>query len=391
MNRLFELSSTGQHLLELAEKVADEVCAVHAVDVDSAGRFPHEAIAALQEQRLLGAYAPVDLGGYGASITDIAAICHALGQRCSSTAMIFAMHQIQMACLVHHGLDNDALCEEIRMIAEGQQLVASATTELGVGGDVRTSLCAADVGESTFTVRKEASVISYADFAEAILVTARRGNDSASSDQVIALARKDQTTLTPISNWDTLGMRGTCSIGYVLETQGSSQHVLPLPYADISSQTMLPVSHIVWASLWLGIATDAVTRARTFLRTSARKTLDRTPPIASSVAAVFGDLEMIRATVLAAVKQYEATRSDLSTPMSTGDSLRISLLKTSVSVAVRRIVVDCLEICGIAGYRNDTPYSVGRHLRDTHSAALMVHNERILTNMGRLLCVYKED
>ena len=47
--------------------------------------------------------------------------------------------------------------------------------------------------------------------------------------------------------------------------------ILPVPFADISAQTMLPVSHLLWSALWLGIATDAVARARAFVRAEARK------------------------------------------------------------------------------------------------------------------------
>lgn len=395
MNRLFELSAAGQHLLELAEKVADEVCAEHAIDVDVVGRFPAESVAALREQGLLGAYVPVELGGGGASLTDIAAICHALGQRCSSSAMVFAMHQIQVACLVHHGMGAPGIRAILQRVASEQLLLASATTELGVGGDVRTSLCAVDATAETFNLTKEASVISYADQADAILVTARRSADAASSDQVIVFADKREITLSPLSDWDTLGMRGTCSIGYVLQAHGSADQIMPLPYADISSQTMLPVSHIVWASLWLGIATDAVSRTRTYLRMVARKTPDQTPPAASAVASLFGDLEMVRATVVSAVRLYESvldeSRSNGQWAMPTGTTLRLTLLKTSVSSAVKRVIADALEVCGISGYRNDSPYAVGRHLRDAHSSSIMVHNERILANVGRLLCVYKEN
>ena len=35
-------------------------------------------------------------------------------------------------------------------------------------------------------------------------------------------------------------------------------------------------------------------------------------------------------------------------------------------------------ICGIAGYRNDSKFSLARHLRDAYGAALMVNNDRIL-------------
>ena len=47
-------------------------------------------------------------------------------------------------------------------------------------------------------------------------------------------------------------------------------------------------------------------------------------------------------------------------------------LKISVSDGVVQVIQQALMICGIAGYRNDSPYSVGRHLRDALSAALMV-------------------
>jgi acyl-CoA dehydrogenase len=43
------------------------------------------------------------------------------------------------------------------------------------------------------------------------------------------------------------------------------------------------------------------------------------------------------------------------------------------------------------GYRNDTPFSLGRHLRDAHSAALMVNNDRILATTGNLLMALRED
>jgi acyl-CoA dehydrogenase len=42
------------------------------------------------------------------------------------------------------------------------------------------------------------------------------------------------------------------------------------------------------------------------------------------------------------------------------------------------------------GFKNDTPYSVGRHLRDSMSAALMIANERIHQTNATLLLVAKD-
>jgi acyl-CoA dehydrogenase len=386
---LFEVSPAGRELLTRANVIADDVAAKHAHDVDTDARFPHEAMAALREARLLGAYVPTALGGAGATIADLAAVCHTLGRRCSATAMVYAMHQIQVACLVHHGQGVEGLRATMRDLAAHQLLLASATTEVGVGGDVRTSRCAVDLDAERFSITKEAPVISYADHADAIMVTARRSADAAPSDQVIVVVPTATAQLAPISTWDTLGMRGTCSIGYTLTATGSSDQVLPAPYAEISAQTMLPVSHIVWAAMWLGIATDAVDVARSSLRTSARRSAGDTPAIAPDIASLHAELETVRATVSSAVRTYEAVRGDPAEAASPTVALRMNALKVSTSTAVKRIVLDAVRITGITAYRNDSPSSLGRHLRDALSAELMVHNERILANSGRLLCVHK--
>jgi acyl-CoA dehydrogenase len=73
-----------------------------------------------------------------------------------------------------------------------------------------------------------------------------------------------------------------------------------------------------------------------------------------------------------------------------GFSIRMNELKLSASVAVAEITQAALFICGIAGYRNDTPYSLSRELRDALSAALMVHNDRITDHNASLLCIAKE-
>ncbi len=42
-------------------------------------------------------------------------------------------------------------------------------------------------------------------------------------------------------------------------------------------------------------------------------------------------------------------------------------------------------ICGMASYKNGTPYTLGRHIRDLHSAPLMISNDRIEANTANLL------
>jgi acyl-CoA dehydrogenase len=377
-------------LIERA-KGAAELASHHADAVDKAARFPAEAILALREAKLLGAMVPPDLGGEGASLGTIAALCHLLGQHCAATAMIFAMHQIQVACLVRHGQGSAWHRQLLRRLATGQLLLASATSEAGIGGDVRSSFCAAEVSGDRLALEKNATVISYGEHADGILATARRAADSPPSDQVLVAVLKEDYRLERTGGWDTLGMRGTCSNGYLLRAAAASGQILPVPYADISAATMLPVSHLTWSSLWLGIATDAVARAQAFVRAEAKRRLGSTPPVASRLAEAMELLQLMRGNVQAGIRHFEAAEAAPERLASLGGAVLMNGLKTGSARLVVEIVTQALRICGIHGYRNDSRYSLGRHLRDAHSAALMVGNDRIHANTANLLLAHRPD
>jgi acyl-CoA dehydrogenase len=148
-------------LLKRVHQIGKDVVQPAAEDVDKNARFPREAIDALKEAKLLSAYVPVELGGMGLNITQIAKICEALGQYCGSSAMVYAMHKIQVACVVHHGMSSSYFRNYMQDLVKQQRLMASATTEIGVGGDLRSSVCAVAVTDKTFTLTKKAPVISY--------------------------------------------------------------------------------------------------------------------------------------------------------------------------------------------------------------------------------------
>jgi acyl-CoA dehydrogenase len=242
-----------------------------------------------------------------------------------------------------------------------------------------------------FRLEKHATVISYGADADGILVTARRTPASPASDQVIVAVLKDDCRLEETVGWDTLGMRGTCSMGYRLFADAGAEQILPLPYADISARTMLPTTHILWASMWLGIATDAVSRARAFVRSEARKRPGSTPPGALRVAEATTWLNQMRAGIVGAIRQYEEAQGEPDRLTSMSFAIAMNTLKVASAQTLVRIVEQALLVCGLNGYRNDSEYSVARHLRDAHSAPLMISNDRILGNTANLLLVHKEN
>lgn len=383
------LVERDQALLDAVATIGRDVAAANADDVDRSARFPAESITALREERALSAFVPVSLGGGGASFETVARCCFELGRHCAASAMVFAMHQIQVVSIVRH-LDAESWFESyLADLAAEQRLIASVTSEVGTGGDMGRSIAAlTPAADGLATFEKQAPTVSYGEFADDLLTTLRRAPDAEPGDQVVALSHRSQTELEATGTWDVLGMRGTCSPGYIVRATLAPEQVLSTPFARIAAESMVPVSHILWSHLWLGIAQDAFDRARAFVRASAKRKPGEPLPIASRLSHLMSELSMLRAEVDYALRDFvdaseEPDRERLSTMAS---ALRFNNLKIAASEHAADICRGALDICGIMGFKNDTPFSVGRHLRDAMSAALMIANERIhQTNAGLLL------
>ncbi len=379
--------------LDAVNRIADDVAAAHALDVDREARFPQETIQALRDAGALSAFIPSELGGAGVSFEAIAAACFTLGRRCGASAMVFAMHQIQVITIARHLEQAPWFEAYLRDVAEEQRLVASATSEIGTGGDMGRSVAAVTpADDGTLTFEKKAPTVSYGAHADDLLTTLRRAPDSEPSDQVLVLSRREQTKLEPTGTWDPLGMRGTCSPGFVVRAEFLPEQVLAAPFATVSVESMVPVSHILWSQLWLGIATDAFDRARAFVRAAAKQKPGQPPPTAVRLSHLMSELSLLRAEVGSGLREFveasaEPGRESLSTMAS---QLRFNNLKIAASEQAPRVCQGAMGVCGIMGFKNDTPFSVGRHLRDTMSACLMVANERIHQTNASLLLIAKD-
>jgi acyl-CoA dehydrogenase len=205
------------------------------------------------------------------------------------------------------------------------------------------------------------------------------------------VARRVDVALERTTGWDALGFRGTCSCGYVLEARGDLAQILPDGYDEISSRTMLPFSHLLWSSLWVGIATDATNRARAFIRDAARKKPGSVPAGATRLAETMALLQVMRAGVDDGVRAFTAIYDDADALSSIGFALRMNGLKVQSSQLLVQIVTQTLGICGIMGYRTDGKYSVERHLRDAYGAGIMISNDRILGASASMLLVHRDE
>ena len=193
-----------------------------------------------------------------------------------------------------------------------QYLLASATTEIGTGGDTRSSICAVEVEDGHYRLEKQAPVISYGKHADGILVTTR------AEQATVHPARPGRQRFvlppTSICARSAVGLHGLARHLQrwirLLVAEGSAADVLSAPFGDIAAQTMLPVSHILWSHVWLGIATEALDRARRSVQAEARKTPGTTPPAALRLAELSALYDQMSALVHGAAQTFDRIAED---------------------------------------------------------------------------------
>jgi acyl-CoA dehydrogenase len=373
------LPDAGPFLMERAAMMA-AAAAADAEGVDRDARFPHKAFEAAREQKLLGAMIPVEFGGLGASIHDITDICYTLGRACASTAMIYAMHQTKVACVIRHGHGIPWMETMMRRVGRDQWLLASSTTEGQNGGNIRSSAAALGHEGDMISLTRDATVISYGAEADGLVTIARRANDAASSDQVLLALAKDDYSLKRTLGWETLGMRGTCSTGFELKVECPDDRVFPESYDKIHAQTMTPFAHLCWSSVWAGVAAASVERAQAFIRKAARAAGGQMPPAAAHFTQAKMSLAKLRAVITANIDAFARHEHDERALGSLDFQSSITLLKVQASELAVETVMHAMRTAGLSGYRNDGDFTMGRHLRDVLSSPIMINNDRILAN-----------
>ena len=379
--------TAGDTMAEEAQRIGLEVAEHWAHDVDRDARFPSEAVAAMKASGLLGAHVPTELGGAGVTVGELSRAVSALAAHCASSALVFAMHQIHVSMLCRHAATSEQRAV-LRRIVDEQLLLANANSEVGVGGDARTSICALEPTPTGYRLDKEALAVSYGVHADGITATARRGPEAPPGDQVYLVCLKPDYELVPTGTWDTLGLRGTCSGSFRLRAEGP-QSLVYEDHADMAARTGLAVGNILLSSVWLGIAEAAGRKAHAFVRQAAKRQVGSTPPSAVRLAELAVVLNELRELLAGAARAYEEVK-DGPGVTSVAFINRMSWLKVGSSSLLVDIVNRASLVCGLEGYRNDSQFTMGRLLRDAQGAPLMVNNDRVLRSTADLLIGRKQ-
>lgn len=369
-------------------KIAQNEVNNNAINVDVQSRFPQESIDALKNAGFFSVGIKKSLGGAALTIIEQADFCKLLAQYCASSAMILGMHYIKCNSINQWATEQVFFSDYLSDVHKQQRLIASMTSEEGIGGDLRQSNAAIALNENNFSITKKSPCLSYVSQSDDILLTCRVNEEAAYSDQRLVLLKSDQMKKSIIREWDAMGMRGTCSHACEVSGQATQAQIIIEPFSIIATQCMIPDAHIIWSNIWLGISLDAFSKAKKVARKNALKNESQLTGAARTLNDMHNKILALEAQINTLSNYYLMCKQqgDQKALRKTSFALAVNALKLNASNISKDVCLQALEVCGIAGYKNDDELSVARNIRDVLSATVMVSNERLIeVNAARLL------
>ena len=253
------MTKSAQDLLVENEKLAKELLAVHADDIDRARRFPRQNIQELGRGGLLGLVVPREYGGAGAGIPEMSEILERMAEACPSTAMVVLMHYCGTAVIATRG---SAMLKQslLPAIARGEHLTTLAFSEAGSGGHFYMPVSEVRRNGHGLRLTARKSFVTSAGEADSYVVSTRKAGASGPTDLDLYLVAKGTQGFAVGKPFEGLGLAGNASAPMKLEDV-ELEEVRRLGSEGSGFQTMmevvLPHFQVGVAAVSLGIATAA--------------------------------------------------------------------------------------------------------------------------------------
>jgi alkylation response protein AidB-like acyl-CoA dehydrogenase len=364
-------------LLAATRDVAEKKIAPDAGRIDRERVFPIEGMHALGAAGALGLLVPVEHGGGGGTLSDLAEACETLGAACASTAMTFLMHSVTAATIAGGGGARAA--EILGELASGAKIGTLAFSERGTGAHFYAPELKAKRDGAGVTITGRKSFVTAGGHADVYVVLVQGETEDTADAFLIFLG---QEGVAFDGEWNGLGMTGNSSIALDLDgvRVGDADRIgEPGAATSLVFGVVAPFFLVGLAGVNVGIAASAASAATAHVR-------DRRYPDGSSLAEV-QTIQHLIADMDLATRQARLLVREAARLGEAGDpSALVAIMEAKVAAteAAAFVAQKAMEATGGQGYSRDMP--IERHLRDAGAGAVMAPTNAVLRNwIGKAL------
>lgn len=266
--------STDRNPLQVAQRLAEEFAGT-SVERDRRGGTPKHERDLIRRSGLLSLSIPTELGGWGASWSEVMAVVRTFARADGSLAHVFGFQHLMLATARLFG-QREQWQPLFEQTAERAWFWGNALNPL----DARTTLRREG---TVMSISGQKSFCSGSPDSDMLIVSALRPPETRLAIAAIPTNREGVTVL---ADWDNMGQRQTDSGGVTFDDVRIHSHELldnPGPLGSTFASLRPCIAQLILANVYLGIAEGALEHARGYTQTSRR------PWLGSGVASAADD------------------------------------------------------------------------------------------------------
>lgn len=274
--------------------------AARAIEADRQGVFPLEHVRTISDAGLLGLTVPVEYGGLGGGLRDLAAATFAMATACASTSLAYffqcsgSSRGLLPLAAIEAGLFPDdevpvvrAFGEKVlrRMGDEGRWVANFASESVRTKGAAVTIATEASRTDGGWLINGVKSFGCATGVADDYLVTAKLDTGDTAADLAVFLIPRDAPGMGERTKWDAIGMRATATHGITLENvfvPDDDALTVPGSFVNMTlvSRGSFVGNQVALSSVYIGAAQAVYDHALHFLTTTTYANTDE--PIGGS-------------------------------------------------------------------------------------------------------------
>jgi alkylation response protein AidB-like acyl-CoA dehydrogenase len=350
------MSTTTINAPRLTELPTDmlERFRARAADHDRANTYFDQDLAELRELGYLAAAVPVELGGWGLDLAEMAASQRRLARYAPATALAMTMHTYWVGAAAELERAGDSSQRWLLEAAAAGEVIAAGHAESGNDIPVLLSTCRAERVEGGYRLTGRKQFGSNGPAWRWLGAHAIDADAPGGPQTVHAFVERTSPGVTVVETWDTLGMRGTQSHDTVLDSvfvpDARIGRVVPAgdgsdPYVAAMTMWALPLI----ATVYLGIAERALELAVSGARRKTSMAIERgayayNPMVQHQITEMYLELDAATATV-------DRFVADWVTQVDHGEAWvpKVYSAKWRAVEAAKRVVDIALDVVGGSG------------------------------------------
>ena len=357
MTNLFYLSDEQRAVRDLAREIARERIAPLAAHVDETGEYPHEQVAVLGKQGLMGLHIPEEYGGSAAGSLAFCLAAEEIAWACAATSTIFLVANLGGYPIIFAGSETQKR-RFLPRIAAGEITAAFSLSEAGSGSDAAAMTCSAVCKGDRYVVNGSKMWVTNGSHAGVITVFVATDRAKRAKGVTALLVEPGVKGFTVGKPEKKLGIHGSPTVAlHFADCEIPVENRLGEEGGGfaIALRTLQQSRPTIGAQA-VGIAQAALDAACAYARE--RRAFDQ--PIAAFQGIQFMLADMAMGVHVSRLAVHHAAA--LIDRGETDTAMEASMAKCLASDTAMKVATDAVQVLGGYGYTRDFP--VERYMRD---------------------------